>query len=132
MVVDVRSGASATVLDFLPPALESLALSIRWGAGEELFLPVLESMASEYITAIPRLKAFTLNVQVPAEDIDYDWKRLVKAYSTTSVDLVINLPSDSDDEWGDWRTVSSDSDDSSDDSDEVDLWSDDSSDEEGE
>ena len=130
MVVDVRSGASATVLDFLPPALESLALSIRWGAGEELFLSVLESMASDYITAIPRLKALTLNVQVPAEEIDYDWERLVKAYSTTSVDLVINLPSDSDDEWGDWRTVSSDSDDSSDDSDEVDLWSDDSSDEE--
>ena len=130
MVADVRSGASAIILEYLPPALESLTLAIRWGAQEEQFLPVLERMASDYSTAIPHLKSVTLNVQVPAEELDYDWERLVKAYSTTSVDLKINLPSESDDEWGDWRTVSSDSDDSSEDSDEVELWSNDSDDEE--
>lgn len=125
MVVDVRSGASATVLEFLPPVLETLCLTVRWGADEELFLPVLERMASEYATAVPRLKLLQLNIQVPAEELDYDYERLVKAYSTTSVALIVNLPSDSDDEeWGDWRTVSSDSDDSSDDSDEVELYSD--------
>jgi hypothetical protein len=128
MVVDVRSGASATVLEFLPPALETLCLTVRWRADEELFLPVLERMASEYSTIVPRLRRLQLNVQVPAEELDYDCERLVKAYSTTNVELIINLPSDSDDEeWGDWRTVSSDSDDSSDDSDEVDLYSEDGS-----
>ncbi|KAJ4401129.1 hypothetical protein N0V91_008151 [Didymella pomorum] len=125
MVVDVRSGASATVLEFLPPALETLCLTIRWGADEELFFPVLERMASEYLTTVPRLRRLQLNIQVPAEELDFDCERFVKAYSITSVELIINLPSDSDDEeWGDWRTVSSDSDDSSDDSDEVDLYSD--------
>ncbi|KAF3035561.1 hypothetical protein E8E12_004661 [Didymella heteroderae] len=125
MVVDVRSGASATVLEFLPPALETLCLTIRWGADEELFLPVLERMASEYSTTVPQLKRLQLNIQVPAEELDFDCERLAKAYSMTSVELIVNLPSDSDDEeWGDWRTVSSDSDDSSDDSDEVNLYSD--------
>ncbi|KAJ4331494.1 hypothetical protein N0V87_009121 [Didymella glomerata] len=125
MVVDVRSGASATVLEFLPPALETLCLTIRWGADEELFLHVLERMASEYSTTVPQLRRLQLNIQVPAEELDFDCERLVKAYSTTNVELIINLPSDSDDEeWGDWRTVSSDSDDSDDSSDEVDLYSD--------
>lgn len=125
MVVDVRSGASATVLDFLPPALETLCLTIRWGAEEELFLPVLERMAGEYSTTVPRLKRLQLNIQVSAEELGFDCERLVKAYSSTNVELIINLPSDSDnEEWGDWRSVSSDSDDSSDDSDEVDLYSD--------
>lgn len=125
MVVDVRSGASATILEYLPPALENLRLGIRWGADEELFLPVLERMAGEYSTTVPQLKLLQLNVQIPSDDLDYDWTRLVQAYSTTSVELVINLPSDCDDEeWGAWRTVPSDSDDSDDDSDEVDLYSD--------
>lgn len=125
MVVDVRSGASATVLEFLPPALESLCLTIRWGADEELFFPVLERMANEYSTSIPQLRLLQLNVQVPEERLEYDCERLVRAYSNTDVELVVNLPSDSeDDEWGDWRTVSSDSDDSSEDSDEVELYSD--------
>ncbi|KAH6639663.1 hypothetical protein C7974DRAFT_136513 [Boeremia exigua] len=124
MVVNVRAGASATILEFLPPAIESLCLSIRWGADEELFLPVLERMASDYATTVPGLASLQLNVQVLAEELDYDWERLVKAYSNTSVNLIINQPSDSDDEWGDWRTVSSDSDESSEDSDEVDLYGD--------
>ncbi|KAF1931074.1 uncharacterized protein M421DRAFT_408481 [Didymella exigua CBS 183.55] len=124
MVIDVRSGARATALEFLPPALETLCLSVRWDADEELFLSVLERMASEYATTVPRLELLQLNIQVPAEDLEYDCERLVKAYSTTGVDLVINLPSDSDDdEWGGWLTVPSDSDDSSDDSDEVELYS---------
>jgi len=124
MVVYVRAGASATILEFLPPNLEILCLAVRWGADEELFLPVLERMASEYTDTVPRLTALQLNIQVPAEELDYDWERLVKAYSTTGVGLIINRPSDSDDEWGDWRTVSADSEDSSDDSDEVELYSD--------
>ncbi|KAJ8108457.1 hypothetical protein OPT61_g8160 [Boeremia exigua] len=128
MVVNVRAGASATILEFLPPALESLCLTIRWGADEELFLHVLENMANEYLAAIPRLTALQLNIQVPAEELEYDWESLVRAYSTTSVKLVINRPSESDDEWGDWRTVSSDSDESSEDSDEVELYSDSDSD----
>jgi hypothetical protein len=101
MVVDVRSGASATVLEFLPPALETLCLTIRWGADEELFLHVLERMASEYSTTVPQLRRLQLNIQVPAEELDFDCERLVKAYSTTNVELIINLPSDSDDE--EWR-----------------------------
>ncbi|KAJ4984721.1 hypothetical protein SVAN01_09758 [Stagonosporopsis vannaccii] len=128
MVVNVRAGASATILEFLPPNLESLCLAVRWGADEELFLPVLERMASEYMDAVPRLAALQLNIQVPAEELDYDWERLVKAYSTTDIGLIINRPSNSDDEWGDWRTVSADSDDSSDSSDEVELYSDSDSD----
>lgn len=128
MVVNVRAGASATILEFLPPNLESLCLAVRWGADEELFLPVLERMAGEYTDTVPRLTALQLNIQVPAEELDYDWERLVKAYSTTSIGLVVNRPSDSDDEWGDWRTVTADSEDSSDDSDEVELYSDNDSD----
>lgn len=123
MVVNVRAGASATILEFLPPNLETLCLAIRWGADEDSFLPVLERMASEYTDRVPRLSTLQLNIQVPSEEPDYDWERLVKAYSTTSVGLTINRPSDSDDEWGDWRTASDDSDESSDDSDEVELYS---------
>ncbi|KZM24296.1 hypothetical protein ST47_g4557 [Ascochyta rabiei] len=130
MVVDVRSGASASVLEFLPPALVSLCLTIRQDSGEENFLPVLERMASEYVTTVPRLRLLRLNVQVPAEDLDYDWEHLIKPWSSTGVEVNINLPSESDDEWGDWRTMSSDSEDSSDDSDEVELYSDTDSDEE--
>ena len=133
MVMDVRSGASVTALESLPPALETLCLTIRLGADEELFLAVLERMAKDYMTIVPRLRILQLNIQVPADELGYDCERLVKAYSTTSVELIINLPSDSDDdEWGDWRTVSSDSGDSSDDSDEVDLYSDSESDSNGE
>lgn len=130
MVVDVRAGASATILEFLPPALVSLCLTIRWGSDEEQFLPVLERMASEYAAMVPALKILRLNVQLPAEEVDYDWERLVKPWSSTGVELIINLPSESDDEWGDWRTMSSESDDSSEDSDEVELYSDDDSEEE--
>ncbi|KAF9690681.1 hypothetical protein EKO04_011303 [Ascochyta lentis] len=130
MVVDVRSGASASVLEFLPPALVSLCLTIRQDSGEEQFLQVLERMAHDYVTTVPQLKVLRLNVQVPAEELDYDWERLVKPWSSTGVEVIINLPSESDDEWGDWRTMSSDSEDSSDDSDEVELYSDLDSDEE--
>lgn len=56
MVVDVGSSASATVLEFLPAALETLCLTIRWGADGELFPPVLEHKASEYSTTVPRLR----------------------------------------------------------------------------
>lgn len=129
MVVNTREGASATITEFLPSKLEALCLTVRWGADEELFLPVIERMASECASTVPHLKVLQLNIQVPAEELNFDCERLVKAYSQTNVDLIINLPSDSDDEWGDWRTVSEDSDDSSEDSDEVDLWAD--SDDEG-
>lgn len=124
MVVNVRAGASATILEFLPPSLESLTLTIRWDANEEVFLPVLERMACEYMDSVPRLAALQVNVQIPAENLEYDWEHLVKAYSTISVELTINQPSGSDDEWGDWRTTSELSSDFSDDSDEVDLYSD--------
>lgn len=128
MVVDVRLGASATALEFLPPALVSLSLTIRWGSDEECFLPVLERMASGYTSVVPLLKTLQLKVQVPAEELDYDWELLVKPWSNTGVELTIDLPSESDDDWDDWHTVSSESEDSSDDSDEVDLYSDDDND----
>ncbi|KAJ4311053.1 hypothetical protein N0V94_008139 [Neodidymelliopsis sp. IMI 364377] len=130
MVVDLRAGTSATILEFLPPSLVNLCLLVRRDTGEENFMHVLERMASDYITVVPGLKVVRLIVQVPADDMDYDWERLVKSFSETGVELIIDLPSESDDEWGDWRTVSSDSDDSSNSSDEVDLYSDNDSDEE--
>ncbi|KAF3003219.1 hypothetical protein E8E13_009855 [Curvularia kusanoi] len=124
MVVDARAvPAAASMVGLLPPKLESLSLVIRWGADEEVFLPVVERLASDYATVVPHLRAVQLNIQIPGEELGYECERLVKAYSTTDIDLRINLPSDSDGEWGDWRTVSSDSDDSSEDSDEVELYS---------
>ncbi len=127
MVVDVHSAPSeANILGYLPPALTNLSLFIRQYTSEEMFLDVLEGMASEYATKVPNLRTLQLDVQVPAEEIVHDWEPLVKAWSDTKVELVINLPSESDDEFGDWRTLSTDFDDT-DDSDEVDLYSEDDS-----
>ncbi|KAJ4338128.1 hypothetical protein N0V95_008137 [Ascochyta clinopodiicola] len=82
------------------------------------------------ITVVSSSFRYSVNLNVPAEDLDYDWERLIKPWSSTGVEVIINLPSESDDEWGDWRTMSSDSEDSSDDSDEVELYSDTDSDDE--
>lgn len=129
MVVDVLAGDTATVL-ILPPALTSLCLFIRYGTDEDRFLPMLERMASEYSTIVPDLEVLRLIVQLSAEDLEYEWERLVKPWSSTGVELIIDLPSERDDEWGDWQTTSSESEDSSNDSDEVELYSDDNGDEE--
>lgn len=125
MVADLNLGETATALESLPPALETICLIIRRGADVNIVLPGLVDLASEYPTLLPRLKCVQLIIQTPAEELDNDCERLAKAYSTTAVELIINLPTDSgDEEWEDWRTMSSDSDDSSEDSDEVELYSD--------
>ena len=129
MVVNTRAGAAATITEFLPPKLESLSLTMRWNSDEDGFFHVLERMASEYVSVVPQLKTLQLNIQIPIAELEHECERLVRAYSTTTIDLRINPPPESDDEWGDWRTVSSDSDESSEDSDEVELYGDSDSDE---
>ena len=81
-------------------------------------------MTIEYLKTVSQLRHLYLNTHVPAEELDFDCQRLVKAYSSTDVELNLNLQSDNvDKDWGDLRTVCSDSDDSSGDSDEVFLGS---------
>ena len=129
MVVNTRAGAAATITEFLPPKLESLSLTMRWNSDEDGFFHVVERMASEYVSVVPQLKTLQLNIQIPIAELENECERLVKAYSTTTIDFRINPPPESDDEWDDWRTVSSDSDESSGDSDEVELYGDSDSDE---
>lgn len=58
---------------------------------------------------------------MPAKEWDFDCERLAKPYSTTNVELILNLPSDNDDKnWGNWCMVFLNSDD---DSDEIHLHS---------
>lgn len=130
MVVNTRAGAAATITEFLPPKLESLSLTMRWNSDEDGFFHVVERMASDYVSVVPQLKTLQLNIQIPIAELEHECERLVKAYSTTTIDFRINPPPESDDEWGDWRTVSSDSDLTSEDSDEVDLYGDSDSNEE--
>lgn len=120
-VVDMRPGASADLLEELPPSLTTLYITIRPCTKEHEYMRALEQLADCHNKS---LKEVRLDVKIPATRFPYDWSCLVQPFSAAGVDFAVRQDADDEGFSDDWEDESTDSD-LSDSSDEVNLYSDD-------
>ncbi|CAO2649771.1 Nn.00g010630.m01.CDS01 [Neocucurbitaria sp. VM-36] len=120
-VIETRIGASATLIESLPPSLLTYQTVVRKFTNDRNCLIALEHMAANCHTYAPHVKNIYIGVPSPAPWFTYEWEPLVKSFSKTGVNFVVEEAQDDDDFSEVWGV---DSTDSSRSSDEVDLYSD--------
>ncbi|KAF1846164.1 uncharacterized protein K460DRAFT_366990 [Cucurbitaria berberidis CBS 394.84] len=120
-IIGARLDASATFIESLPRSLITYNTVIRKYTDDKNCLTALEHMAANYHTNTQKLEEVRIVVPSPAPWLMYDWEPLVRFFSRSGVNLVVEHEEDDEDDFG--ESWNDDSTESSQSSDEVDLYS---------